>query len=458
MFTGRSTQLAILGEMAAQDKNTLTILYGRTGIGKTELVRHFCADKRCVLYSAPAASAKEQFAIMKTQFARQLYQLRGEQDQRVQMSLDYQSLFTSLEGVDVFVIEEFQNIVKSDKEFIEAVSALVKGQLHSGRIMVICTSSSISWIENSLVSAIGVNAYNITTFLKMKALAFVDIVRMFPAYSVADCMKLYAITGGIPGYMRYFSDRRTLKENICGLILAGGAPLHNEGENYIREELRETSLYNTILYCIAGGETKLNELHRHTGFGRDKISVYLKNLMEREIVEKVFSFDTIGNKHTRKGLYAIREGMVEFWFRFLYAHRSELVMMEPEAFYDSYIADELEDFTGEAFIKIAAEYIELLSSMNQLPIEIDRRGRWWGKNGNIDLIATDTEGHYLIAQCTKTAQDFTFAMFEDLLVNVSLAGIGRDYIYLFSKGTFDAELKGFAAQNTNVVLVEMNQL
>lgn len=458
MLVGRNTQLSVLNDMAAQNKNTLTILYGRTGIGKTELIKSFCAGKRCLIYSAPGASSKEQFDIMKLQFIRRLGSIGSENAVKPEEAADYKTLFASLDGVEVFVIEEFQNIVKNDSGFMEAVSELVKGRLFSSKIMVVCTSSSISWIENSLVSAIGENAYNITTFLKLKSLAFVDTVKMFPAYSVSDCMKLYAITGGVPGYMRYFSDNMTLKENICQLVLSSGAPLRNEGSSYIREELRETSLYNTILYCIACGETKLNELHRHTGFGRDKISVYLKNLIEREIVGKVFSFDKSGNEHTKKGLYAISEGMVEFWFRFIYARESELVMMTPEEFYDTYIDKELDDFTGEAFTKIGMEYIELLNSMNRLPINIDRRGRWWGKNGNIDIITTDVDGRYLIGQCGKRSEDFTFAMFEELLVNIKLAGIGQDYIYLFSKGTFDAELKEFASNNDNIVLVEMNQL
>ena len=50
------------------------------------------------------------------------------------------------------------------------------------------------------------------------------------------------------------------------------------------------------------GKNKLNDIHEYTGYGRDKISVYLKNLIAREIVEKIFSYDVFGNENTRKGL------------------------------------------------------------------------------------------------------------------------------------------------------------
>ena len=48
---------------------------------------------------------------------------------------------------------------------------------------------------------------------------------------------------------------------------------------------------------------KLNDIYRHTGFSRAKISVYLKNLMELDLAEKVYSYDTEGRSDTQKGIY-----------------------------------------------------------------------------------------------------------------------------------------------------------
>lgn len=56
---------------------------------------------------------------------------------------------------------------------------------------------------------------------------------------------------------------------------------------WLSEELRETAVYNTILATIADEKNgKLNAMYARTGFSRAKISVYLKNLMELELVEK----------------------------------------------------------------------------------------------------------------------------------------------------------------------------
>ena len=68
---------------------------------------------------------------------------------------------------------------------------------------------------------------------------------------------------------------------------------------WLSEELRETAVYDTILATLADGRHgKLNDMYAHTGFSRAKISVYLKNLMELELVEKVLGYDFEGYERT----------------------------------------------------------------------------------------------------------------------------------------------------------------
>ncbi len=469
MFLGRTEELAALNDIYNSGKNSLTVLYGRTGIGKTELIKEFIKDKSCVYYVATQSSSSQQEEIMLESFGMQF----GNQelsDVALPMGVDapkgYDELLAYVYNikadVKLIIIEEFQNIVKQNKSFMDSVKRLVDGELEGrygdGQVMVICTSSSISWIENSLVSTIGANALAINEFIKLKELSFVDTVRFYKKYSVPDAMLLYAITGGVPGYMVEFSDTMSIKDNICNNILANNKKMRNEGSEYIKEELRETALYNTILSYIARGADKLNELHAMTGFGRDKISVYLKNLIEREIVEKIYSYDTSGNEYTRKGLYRIKSGFTEFWFKYIYGREAQLELLGEQGFYDRYIADTISDYAKETFVKVGTEFVEIMDSMDRLPIKIDRRGRWWGKNGDIDIIACDIDKKYVIGKCNWLTEVFTFTMFEELVYNVNLAGIGRDYIYLFSKGTFDEELTAYAKDNANINLISLNDL
>lgn len=465
MFTGRTAELSLLEESYRSRKNTLTILYGRNGIGKTALLKEFMKDKPGVYYSAPQASGQAQ----KNLFAREIREQTGENGNILKVQSEWSE--TGNDGQDeqyeqllartvrlssetrLIVIEEFQNIIRQDDCFMEALAKLIGGELYTEPVMVVCTSSSVNWVENSLLSSAGAKTYAVTGFIKLKELNFADTVRMFPKFSVSDCILLYAVTGGVPSYMTAFSEELDVRENICRNVLLQGQRLRTEGGDYIKAELRETSVYNTILYYIAGGACKLNELHLLTGFGRDKISVYLKNLMEREIVEKNYSWDAGGKEFARKGLYQIQSGYTEFWFKYLYGRESELERLEPPVFFERYIADSLNAFAEETFIKAATQYITGMNDKGTLPLKIKRFGRWWGKNGDIDLVACDEAQHYLVGKCSWLSDVFTFERFEELMYNINLAGIGKDYIYLFSKGTFDEELTAFAQENENVRLI-----
>ena len=117
------------------------------------------------------------------------------------------------------------------------------------------------------------------------------------------------------------SPSLSLKDNICNQIISRTGGLRYECERLLSEELRELGVYNSILSALASGHHKLNDIYNHTGFSRAKISVYLKNLMELELIEKVFSYDTDGRENVQKGVYRISNHFVHFYFTYLYANR-----------------------------------------------------------------------------------------------------------------------------------------
>lgn len=90
--------------------------------------------------------------------------------------------------------------------------------------------------------------------------------------------------GGIPHYLKQFDDKKSLQENILKNILTRGSILYSEVDFLLRQELRETGIYNVIIEAIALGNTKLNDIFLKTQIEKTKLSVYLKNLMELGII------------------------------------------------------------------------------------------------------------------------------------------------------------------------------
>lgn len=159
-----------------------------------------------------------------------------------------------------------------------------------------------------------------TGIYKMKEMGFYEAIQFFPNYSDYDKVLAYAILGGIPHYLKQFDSDLTLAENIKKNILTKGCTLYSEVEFLLRQELRETPLYNSIIEAVALGNTKLNEISiKSLVDDTSKTSVYLKNLIELEIVEREFSVsDGIKEKaNTNRGLYHLTDNFFRFWYAFV---------------------------------------------------------------------------------------------------------------------------------------------
>ena len=186
---------------------------------------------------------------------------------------------------------------------------------------------------------------------------------------------------------------------------------------------------------MARGCNKLNDIYEHTGFSRAKISVYLKNLMELDLVEKVFSFESGGYANAQKGIYRIANPYVRFYFRFLFPNQSMLQKLDSQEFYEKMVKDYYPDFVEETYRKICRE---------QLSGGYSYVGEWLGKTGSIDIVAKDTEGHITVAACSY-ARIMTYEDYEWLLFQLKKAMIKADSIRLFCEKDFDKRLKLEAA-------------
>ena len=451
MVLGRASELKYLNSYYDREGSRIVVVYGEKSVGKTALLDQFVQDKVYSYFRARSASEREQCYLWGTEISSDENKIA----KYPSFTEIFQTLLDKTDEKKVIIIDEFQYIVKAGSAFMKELTAFVN---NNSQVMVILCSSSIGWIENGMITKIGEAAHELSGFLKIRELGFEAIMEYFPGFSMEQCIEVYAVLGGMPGLWAHFDDKLSVRQNICRHILDKNSFLYSEGQRIVEEELRETSVYNTILSAIAAGKHKLNDLFLHTGFSRAKISVYLKNLMELELVEKVFSYDTEGKANTQKGIYRITNHFVDFYFRFLYPNLSSLEVLSGEDFYVKYIAPSFRGYVAEYFKTVCKQHIEKWSKWKRLPIEVDRIGEWVGKFGNIDLIAQDEEGKTLIGICNWDKPMMRYDDYEWLLFCAQKAKIHVDYIYLFSVGRFEEKLDLEAKVKRNLKLIRLDEM
>lgn len=454
MFIGRKAELEQLNEVFESASGSAVVLYGRYGIGKTALSLYFAREHKHFYYCARELSEREQAMELIEELGGTL---SGEDIAFEVFKAVKAFIEKSEEDKLIIIFDEFQYMIKYGDAFNIALTSLLGDESLSGRIMLLLLSSSVNWVENSMVADLGAFARKLSGIIKLKELSFVETVDLFPGMSTESVIYTWAIFGGVPGMLTCWDQKKDLHENICSLFLSPTAPLFAEAPRLLKAELRELPAYNAILTTMAQGNYKLNDIYERTAFSRAKISVYIKNLIELDVVEKVFSMETGDHENVKKGMYSIKDGFLRFWYRYVFRNLSLIEQNKGEQVYFEKILTTFDDFMRERFAEICLEYMKLMSELGKLSAKYETWGKWHGKTGDIDIVANDGEGHMLAGFCDfsdNSVDDTNLSEYRKLL---KLAGVEKCEMFIFAKSGFSLGLKS-EAEKDNIRLINMDEL
>ena len=468
MFIGRKQELAFLEDRYSAPGGQLIVLYGRRRVGKTELLQQFCSSKPHVFYACREISDEVQL----TDFSKSLISAGSPAGKYLKSFSDWKSAFENLlelpmDGAKrLLVIDEFPYMCKGNPSIPSTLQVLWDRLFKNENIMIILCGSAMSFMEKKILSEKNPLYGRATGVYKMKELPFEDSIQFFPNYSDEDKMLSYAVLGGIPHYLRQFDPTLPLKENIIKHVLTRGCALYSEVEFLIRQELREPAMYNSIVEAVALGNTKLNDIYMKIGLDKAKISVYLRNLMDLEILEREFSVtaSTKEQATSTRGLYRITDNFFRFWFHFIFPNLSDLEIGDAEGIYEHVIAPQFNNFSSPVFETVCRGFIRKLNQQNKLGFRAVRIGRWWGKadgeETEIDIVAFDVKSkHYILGECKFRNSEMSVADFNRLKSKKGIVKQGAEVRYaLFSKSGFSDGLLAAVKEDNSLQLYSFSDV
>ena len=183
-----------------RDDDQVMIMYGLEGVGKSALAREFAKENGRTLYFECKPLFEHE----------QLYHWANYSNKDIGLPEypDFSSFFECIDSLSddgakrVLIFDEFQYLLKYSTDF---TSELFRFLTESEKTyFVILISSSIEWVENSMVKKIGMDAKHITGFFKVKELGFGAFREYFSKMRFDECVSGYAILGGIPKLWTYF--------------------------------------------------------------------------------------------------------------------------------------------------------------------------------------------------------------------------------------------------------------
>ena len=381
MFIGREKELEFLNSRYNSNKAEFIVVYGRRRIGKTEVLLEFCKDKQAIFYSCKEYTDNLQLK----SFSEKILSTDIPASKYISNFNDWESAFSSIcdlsgDNKKVLIIDEFPYMCKGNSSIPSILQILWDEKLKNENIMLILCGSSMSFIEKEILAEKNPLYGRATGIYKMEEMPYYDAIKFFDNYSNEDKMIAYSILGGIPHYLKQFDKNLSLEDNIKMNILSKGSVLYSEVEFLLHQELREVTVYNSIIEAIALGNTSFNDIYVKTQIDKQKLSVYIKNLIDLKIIEREFpALTSLKEKvNVNRGLYSLVDNYFCFWYSFVYHYYTELERGDVEGIWRFFIKDNLHKIASRIFEKVCIDYLMELNKLGELPFYVCNASRWWG--------------------------------------------------------------------------------
>ncbi len=450
----RDQDLQYLQDIFDRSSNDIAVLYGSRDVGLSEVVSDLIKDKECLYYRASAVSE----SLQKELFAQELY---DQTKSPILPNDDYEKIIGSYIGnhsdhKKLIVFDDFQYLIRGNPTFVNFLSSLLFEKSRPGSVMYLLVSDDVKWVEKDMIRMIGRKSSEISGVIKLNAFTPAEFRQCFPEMPIADAIGIYSIIGGKSAYYNAITDDTTVRSLITKQfekLLATGF----DTNKLLPQEIREPLLYNTILVYLAAGVGKLNDLHEKTMIDRAKLSVYLKALIENDIVEKVTSAKVGDPANTLKAFYRIKDTTIRFYYRFVFPHYSSLKILGAERFYRKYIEHEIFGYLEDIYPLFCREQIKWLQKENRLNFKVSAIEEYYDKNKAIDFVIVAAGGNVIACKCRYAAPHMSYNAYEEAKAAVRRNKIPCDNIWLFSASGFDQKLSMFGSVTPGVKLIEGEQ-
>lgn len=465
-FIGREKELKELKSLFSRPGFDLLLLFGRRRIGKTELLLEFLKRNKCLSTYFMGSKATEEVNVKDLSYS--IFKTFG-LNKSLPPLTDWNSLFHFLDDQEfkekyVLILDEFQYLANTNAKDNQVLTSIIqkfadKWSRENKNIFLILSGSSVSYLSN-LASYSNPLYGRITKQIELFPLSYFNLNEFFPNYTSEEKIQIYSVFGGIPGYLKYVDDSKSVNENICDLVIDDEGRLHNEVEFLLKDELKNLYVYSSILRAVGNGATKISKISSWTGIEVTSLPVYL-NVLENT-VHLLRKVNPIGSKK-KNGIYEIADPFFNFYFSFCAKHIQEFEIISPKDFVKLYMTKEIfNSYVGLCFEKICKNFLINKPREGNLPFIAKAIGKWWGVNPkrktatDIDIVIEGLD-KVICCECKFTDKPLSKQDVLDLIQDGNICldkPVFANYFFLKTPPSKEAEELIKADKNNRIILCD----
>lgn len=418
-FVGRSAELAVLERALRSKESSLIPIYGRRRVGKSELILHFLQGQQGLYFVGKKGPAALQIREFLTQAALALDEPLLATFPAEGWSAAFDAVTSHFRGRGklILALDEFQWTAEASPEILSVLQAKWDREWSkSGRMLLILCGSFIGFMEREILGKKSPLFGRRSAQILLRPFSFEEAALFHPSYSPVDCARTYFLCGGLPFYLKRFSDRRSVEQNLREEFLDDSAPLYREADFLLREELREVENYYAILLALASGSATGREIADRAGLDPRGLFYYLEQLATLGYVERRYPLS--GEKPTaRQVRFELSDPLLRFWFRFVYSQASAIRLLGPERALRELITPRLDSYFGLCFERLCREALASLYRKEGVTAAFEL-GEYWSKEVQIDVVGLRSDGVTDLGECKWGAAGSASALAEELEAKV----------------------------------------
>lgn len=462
-FKNRQSELDYLEKVYKKPGAGFIVLYGRRRVGKTTLIKEFVSNKPHLYFLADKQLEVE----LMNRFKLELSQFLSQPELKDLEFKNWDALFNHLvsnlkkKKKAVLIIDEFQYLARSNPAFPSILQRIWDEKLKPAKIMMILSGSLINMMYSLTLSYKSPLYGRRTGQIKLEPIPFVKYSLFYPGLAFNKLVELYSITGGVPKYIESFPAGKDIMGSTRENIIDKGKYLYQEPRFILAEEISEAATYFSILRLIAVGNHKIGEIASALKIPPNMLTKYLEMLQDLGVVERKVPVTERSVEKSKRGRYFIKDNFFRFWFRFILPNQGHLEIENLKPVLEE-IRRDFSQHVGLTYEDVCQELLVDFGRRGKIPFPIEKWGRWWSTEAEIDLVALNYSTHeILLGECKWRDKPVNVDILGELREKAKFVdwfkGKRKEHYIIFSKSGFVPRLKKLARKE-KVILVHGDKI